>query len=323
MRYEFGWGDSVCVREALLERDGPWFATTLEALWSMGYPEGAGLRELTSLIIPFARDQFCSDYPYVAVTAGAHHGMATILRAFRHEFDTTHVNSTYFSFYPRLIRKEGYSMNTGNVVASDRELMIVDSPSNPEGRHSTLGNTKKVFDQALWDGVYNNDIFTKNKEVNPGTARFFVGSFSKFFGLNGIRLGWVGCKRKTDHDRVVEEIVEDTLGISLPSQLLALRILKGLDIVSFTSRARFKIDSNRSEFQKLERYFGGSPVPNSGMFYLARLDKHSRRLLKRVGVNYIDGEKCGAPGHARFNLAQDNSLTSEMVRAVMTEDLSA
>lgn len=320
--YQFGWGDSVCVRQALLEKDGPFFIAGIKKLLEMGYPSAKGLPCLIKETQKLAKKHFDSHFRYVIITAGAHHGMATILRAFKDEFEAAEIGSKYFSFYPRLLKKEKYIIEkrpiASKTISKKPVIRIVDSPSNPQG----LINTHAAFwSNVLWDGVYNNSIYSKLPKINPGLgARFFIGSFSKFFGLNGIRLGWIGCNSKKDAEKIEKEIVEDTLGISLPSQYLAYEILKDIDLDNFQSRAAQKIDINRELFSKLERYFNGSSVPKNGMFYLARLDSASEKLLKSVKVEYIDGKSCGAPGFARFNLAQSNELTSRMVNEVLKKD---
>jgi len=317
--HEFGWGDSACVREALVEYNGPWNTNSLEIIQGMGYPPEEGDNHLIRLTRDFAHQYFFSNFNHIVICAGAHHGMATILRAFRHEYNTVHVAPRYFSFYPKLINKEGYEFNPGIKAINSKTLKVIDSPSNPEGR--VMDHLCVFPNNVLWDGVYNNRIFCKNPHINPGkSSRFFIGSFSKFFGTNGIRLGWVGCNIEEDYNLIKEEIVNDTLGISVPSQLLARTLLLDVNINFFMSRAAHKIDCNREQFRRLEYLFEPSKVPENGMFYLASADALSRQVLTKAGVRYIDGEECGAPDHVRFNMAQKNQLTKDMVDAVIKVD---
>jgi len=318
MRFNFAWGDSVCVREALLNHYRPkFFLHDTKDLLDMGYPDTEGNSELLKYTKSLAEREYDSHFPYIAISAGAHHGMATILRAFRDEFKQVRIGPTHFSFYPRLIEKERFPIKIDPNLLGNNTLNILDSPSNPEGNLSQ-GN---IFcqDSTLWDGVYNNGIFSKIPTINPGkVSRFFIGSYSKFLGLNGTRLGWIGCKTKEDYDKILKEIVDDTLGISMPSQLLALDVLKNTNIDLFIDLAANKIDNNRTEMSRLEKFFG--PIPVNGMFYLGKLDNHLIKLLKKADVNYIKGEECGAPGFARFNLAQNNELTKEMVDTIIKID---
>ena len=314
--FSFGWGNSVAVREALLLKNGPWFSS-LKELEAMDYPPNEGLPELIALTKKLTKEHYFGDFKYVAVTGGAHHAIATILRAFRSEFISASIGKTHFSFYPRLIEKENYTIFTDNVVGK-KILNIIDSPSNPKGFLTTYDSI--LSDNILWDAVYNNGIFNKLPGINPGNnSRFFVGSFSKFTGLNGIRLGWIGCNSLEDFNKIHTEIVNDTLGISVPSQNLMIDILKDVDIDDFVLRAAAKIDNNRGEMLKLEKFLQ-VPVPVNGMFYLGKMDKDATSLFKKAGVDYIEGSTCGAPGYGRLNLAQNNNYTKEMVKAVLLSD---
>jgi aspartate/methionine/tyrosine aminotransferase len=323
MKYDFGFGESVCVREALMANSGPWFPLNQRAIENMGYPPNQGLEDLTSLTSQLMKEQYGFESPYIVMTGGAQHGMASILRAFKDEFDQVHTNERYFPFYPRLIQKEGFHHVTQDTsLISTRCLRIIDSPSNPEGTVDTFPFFTN--NSILWDAVYNNRIYTDIVDVNPGgSARFFLGSYSKFFGLNGIRLGWVACTSQSDYDKLCKEIVDDTLGVSVPSQLLAIKILEDIHIDNFVSRAGLNIDYNREEMARLEKFFEYKPVPSRGMFYLAKPDNKTSKMLERVGVKYIDGESCGAPGFVRLNLAQSNTLTQNMVRDILKLDTIA
>jgi len=317
--FNFAWGDSLAVREVLLEESGLLFSLPRKSILEMGYPETPGLPELVELTKILTKEEYLGDFKYISIVAGAHHGMATILRAFRDEFNSTaRINTKYFSFYPKLLEKENYKIIKSPALGLGKGLNIVDSPSNPEGNLS-MGSAF-VKNNILWDAVYNNRIFNKNREINPNkAARFFLGSFSKFLGINGIRLGWIGCNTLEDYEKINTEIVNDTLGISVPSQLLVIDILKTINIDSFTSRAARKLDSNRETMSKLEKYMQ-IPVPANGMFYLGYMDVPFKKLLKKAQVSYIDGNECGAPGMIRLNLAQSNELTEKMVKAIITAD---
>ena len=319
MTFEFGWGDSLAVREALLEESGILFSFPRKSILEMGYPDSQGLPELVRLTQKLTKEEYLADFKYISITGGAHHGIATILRAFRGEFNSTaRIPTKYFSFYPRLLEKEDYDVIKSPALIGNKALNIVDSPSNPEGNLS-MGNVL-IKNNVLWDAVYNNRIFSKNRETSPNkSARFFVGSFSKFLGINGVRLGWIGCNTLADYEKINNEIVNDTLGISVPSQLMVIDILKTTNLDSFTSRAARKLDNNRETMAKLEKYML-IPVPTNGMFYLGYADKSFRDLLKKAKVNYIDGNDCGAPGMIRLNLAQSNELTKQMVDTIIKID---
>jgi hypothetical protein len=97
--------------------------------------------------------------------------------------------------------------------------------------------------------------------------------------------------------------------------------MKKVDLNLFFGSAKELIDNNKNEMSKLNYLFGNQNIPEIGMFALFEIDKKLVKLLDKANVKFMEGKKCGDTREsARFNLANSNQSTKEMVKAILKAD---
>jgi aspartate/methionine/tyrosine aminotransferase len=93
------------------------------------------------------------------------------------------------------------------------------------------------------------------------------------------------------------------------------------DWTRFESRAQENLNDNRTEFSKLEKFFGHTPINKYGMFYYAPIDAACHKLLTRSGIIWSPGSDLGATNDfGRFNVGQDMAMTKEAVQTILKND---
>jgi aspartate/methionine/tyrosine aminotransferase len=321
MQYDLTWGESVCVRQAFVDNcAGNPTVFNVQHLMEMGYPRHEGDQRLISLTASVIKRQTGFAYKHLFLTNGATGAVVIAMRAYQmHGFQTAITSKPpYFSLYPVMIEAAGlgHELEPNIYHASVR---LVDSPSNPTG---DIGFVRSTHDsgETIWDAVYHNNVYTNGK---LGTIPHDVacGSYSKLTGLNGIRIGWVATNDDRLADTLNRLVTAEYCGLSHASTEILLNTLPNLDWDQFELHARFRLDLNRTEWQKLTKFFGGTVVSPNGMFYYTEIDEAAKRLMAKAGVLFQSGAKMGTDdGFARFNLGQDNYLVTDAVKAILKAD---
>lgn len=320
--YDFGWGETVCVRNALKHyykrRVYPIEVTT------MSYPPDYGNDKLIEYTRKFLKDSTGINYKYICITNGTTGALNVVLRALRKEegFENCYTHQYHFPYYPGIIEKNGYVQKKGlyqqheKNLKEDKTLAIVDSPTNPEGNLLIYGNSNN---NIIWDSVYHNSVFINHIPVKP-EHRVNCGSYSKVLGLTGVRIGWIATNDAKDFELFAEENLLETCTVSCISQELVVDVLENTDLEQFFRSARYRINNNREMFQRLEYLFDGQEIPENGMFYVAWATKYVRDLFLQLGIKYVTLDSRGNDKLLRFNLAQCNDLTKKAVRYILSED---
>jgi aspartate/methionine/tyrosine aminotransferase len=322
--FNFGFGDSVAVNAALFDVFG-YKSFTLDD-FHPNYPpvEGdARLTELTSLLI---KRMTGKQYRHVLLTHGATGAINTLMRTMGERGGGVYHDELHFLYYPQMVRRLGMlPVERADFFRYEQVIHLTASPSNPTGDIHSFGHSERT----IWDGVYHNDVYT-DLFIAPPLHKAMVGSYSKYLGLNGARVGWIATDDKALYEKCVHDALFETLGVSTLGTALVTQILTegekdepgiALDKLTwFEMTARGYLNDNRTELQRLE-YLFNRQVPTRGMFYFSEADDAARELLAKAGVKYIDGQRCGgSKGSVRLTLGQDRDLTRAMVRAVLKED---
>lgn len=320
MKYDLTWGESVCVRQAFVDNihGGPTVFNSHQ-LMDFAYPKHEGNEALVKVTREVIKRQTGQIYKHVFLTNGATGAVNMAMRAYGllgRNFVLTG-KPPYFSLYPLMI--EAVSMGHITEVkyeTCEEYVKLVDSPSNPMG---TIGFVKDLA-PTIWDAVYHNRIYTDGKR---GTIPHNIacGSYSKLTGMNGIRIGWVATNDFILADLLQRLVTAEYCGLSHASTAILMDCLTDLDWDMFETNARFRLDMNRSEWQKVAKFFGGTDVPSTGMFYYTEIDEAAKKLMHRAGVLFQAGSKMGtSDDFARFNLGQDNYLITDAVKAILKSD---
>lgn len=322
MKFDLGFGNSVCVREAFVETVGGPYLFSFGDLMKMDYPVHEGDPELVEITRQVIKRQIGKDYKHVFITNGATGGVVIALRAYKlqgKEWCRTR-EAPYYARYPGMVEASGLRRDP-NIGYMDNGVVLLDMPSNPQGlltEHSTGFNYPVIL-----DAVYYNNVYCRGF-VKDVPHDVLVGSYSKLFGINGIRLGWLATNDDLLATRVATLVTAEYCGLSVPSTELLKMCWERLNWDYFEQMANIYLNVNREEWSKLEKFFGGTPVSNIGMFYYGPMDAQCKKLMDKAGVHYTGSRFMGTwdDKHGRFNLGQKNTIVREAVKAVLKTDKS-
>jgi aspartate/methionine/tyrosine aminotransferase len=325
MKHDLSWGHSIAVRTAFLETISGG-ATTFgyKELEVMNYPPHEGDEELIQLTKEVIYRQTGQKYEHILLTNGATGGVTIALRAYQQQgYEVCHVEEPpFFPLYPSMTYTAGFkSYSYGSLKDNlHKTVRLIDSPSNPLGTIKT-GIFRHNFDtKVIWDAVYHNNVYTSLKII-PIDHDVVVGSYSKLTGLNGIRIGWIATNDRMLYERLRKLVTAEYAGLDVPSVKILLKYLKDFYWDSFETNATYKLNCNREQWSKLEKYFGDQPVSPCGMFYYGPMDKACKKLLEKSGITWMPGSSCGTnDDFGRFNLGQDNKIIMNAVKQVLKND---
>jgi histidinol-phosphate/aromatic aminotransferase/cobyric acid decarboxylase-like protein len=268
----------------------------------------------------YYKDKFGLEYKYVVLTHGAIGGLDVVLRSLKNSFDVSYINDLAFGWYEKVLRLNDIKFIKSIDLRKDKNeiasLYIVDSPSNPFG-HQILNNDLNS-NQVIWDSVYASECYVNGPVLHP-EHKAMIGSFSKMFGLAGLRLGWVGLNDEFLFNKIKENTLTAYCGLSTPSLEVASDLVGTIDFDLFQKVAKLHLDFSRDLFNKLRNIFN-MESPENGMFYTGALDGKNIKILEKAKVgglvlNSIDGRN-----YIRFNMADECEKTKKAVRAILRAD---
>jgi capreomycidine synthase len=203
-----------------------------------------------------------------------------------------------------------------SLITERTRAIIVNFPHNPTGATLTESEQGRLVDLArdagaylLWDAAFAT-LVHDGDPLPDITSRYerglSFGTFSKAFGLPGLRFGW--CVAPPD---VIADCVRirdyTTLHVAPLIELLALRVLEHAD--AFLGPRLEQAQLNRGI---VERWAAAHPdlvalsPPPGGVAAFPRLvqlddtDAFCDDLFKRHGVLVVPGSCFGVPGHVRL-----------------------
>lgn len=294
---------------------------------NMGYPVHEGDPDLVKLTKYVLKRNIGKDYRHVLITNGATGGVTLALRTYAllgyKECITE--NPPFFRFYPDMIKHSGlrhkYISAIYRTHQPEKPVFLIDSPSNPLGTFSS--RTKIGQEKVVWDTVYFNKVYSPGKYPQPDHD-VLVGSYNKLLGLNGLRVGWIATNDSLLYESLKSVVTAEYCGISVPSTRIILQTagkFANWAWDAFEKNANNFLDWNRTEWSKLERFFGDTPVLPIGMFYYAPIDKQCKTLLERSGIIWSPGSQLGdSDDFGRFNVGQDSKVIQRAVKEILKND---
>ncbi|NUR62196.1 MAG: capreomycidine synthase [Catenulispora sp.] len=224
-----------------------------------------------------------------------------------------------------------------DLVTERTRAVIVNFPQNPTGVSVTeaqmreiAGHAERVGAYLLWDGAFS-DLVYDNPPLPDISTIYSRGigfnTFSKAFGLPGLRFGW--CLGPAD---VLADCVRirdyTTLHTAPLVELLALGVLKNAD--AFLEPRLKQARANR---EIVREWAAATPehvsvvLPAGGVAAFPRLNGHTdtyafcEDLFQRRGVLVIPGSCFGAPQHVRLGFG---GPTDQLVDGLerMTDELA-
>jgi aspartate/methionine/tyrosine aminotransferase len=317
-KIDLGWGEPFCVRDVLKKHYKKNFKINIDKL---SYAEDYGNQDLIELTREFLKQSTGIDYKYIIITNGTTSAINIVLRTMKKAGKVNcYTNEYYFPYYPDIVYKNGLNQvkkleSTCNLVLNKREnLTLLDSPSNPFGKFSTYN-----IDNVIWDSVYHNDVYLNEHVVVPNHI-VNCGSYSKFLGLTGARIGWIATNDKNQYNKYCYDSLYENCTISNISQLYLLDVMSTISWYYFSKDSKELINNNRNELNRISYLFNNQVVPKNGMFYCVWADKKSYNIVNKANVKFIKIDEENDKHLIRFNLAQKNDLTKKAVNAIIKVD---
>jgi aspartate/methionine/tyrosine aminotransferase len=322
IKYPMGWGNSRAVREAFLTTyNGTPIHFRFQELMEFDYPDHSGDSDVLELTRSVIKRQTGGEYKHVFLVNGATGGVVITLRAYAKQgFCDCHTRQApYYVRYPNMISAASLThLDDTFHIGRNESIILLDVPSNPLAKLNEIENSNGS--PVVLDGVYFNNVYMRLKIPTP-KHDVLVGSYSKLLGINGLRIGWIATNDDILAERLKTLVSAEYCGLSTSSSEILKSVLKDFDWIMFETQARSRLDYNREQWSKLEKYFGGTPVEPNGMFYYAPMDEACKELMHGAGVFWTSGEDLGTTDQfGRFNLGQDVNLVRRAVADVLNSD---
>jgi histidinol-phosphate aminotransferase len=123
----------------------------------------------------------------VYIGNGADGVLSDLLHYFRRKFDEIALQSRTYQVYPYLCTRYGYVQKR---IDETDKLWVIDSPNSIDGLTFDFDALKEPPKFLIWDNVYGEfDLENRAPELN-NTTIIRVNSFSKFYALAGLRVGY-------------------------------------------------------------------------------------------------------------------------------------
>lgn len=215
------------------------------------------------------------------------------------------------------------------LVSERTRAIIINFPHNPTGSsirdddmQAILHCAERVGAYVLWDAAFAE--LTYDADPLPDISMHYprgisFGTFSKAFGLPGLRFGWciappdvlASCVRIRDYT---------TLHVSPLIELLALQVLEHAEV--FLAPRLKQAQANRGILSKWADAVGdlvSLALPAGGVAAFPRLDglantdAFCESLFRDYGVLVVPGSCFGCPGHIRLGFG---GPTDELIRGL-------
>lgn len=260
----------------------------------------------------------------VVITVGAQQGLQACFYALKRSgHKRIDLNLPYWSYLPKLLDNVGlgYEATTKNSTYYNSDCALLVCPNNPDNKELTLeqqgafANAAEEFGvPVIHDAAYYSPIYTENCEYLLGDMQVF--SYSKMFGLSGLRVGFVVLSNSMFHPYVKEYVERTTAGTSVISQQVVLDVEHQLEKIDtrlkFESEARSAIKQNRQSLRQLStEIVDTTNLSSNGMFAWVKPGPLCNFDKARILV--ADGEAFGVPGMVRINLAANHTNFDEAV----------
>lgn len=198
----------------------------------------------------------------------------------------------------------------------DARIVWICDPNNPTGRTLAADEWTSFLDAlpdrcvAVVDEAYGDFVpparrVRRERDVVEGRSVIVLRSFSKLYGLAGLRLGYA----LVDPALVPYfDLVEEPFNVNCAALAAACACLRATDAVA---ARREEVASARGTLSRVLADAGFEPMPSEANFVLARLDLDDVELaeaLARRGILIRAGSDYGLARHARVTVAPEPVL---------------
>jgi len=156
----------------------------------------------------------------IYVGNGADGVLADLLSYFRDEHDEVGLQPLTYQVYPYLCKKYNYKQKSINET---EQIWILDSPNSINGKIFNFSSIKNHPKILIWDNVYGEFTSKDSKPILEKENTIRVHSFSKFFALASLRVGY--CIADT---KVISKLLErkDIFNVNTLAQKTAVLALQ-------------------------------------------------------------------------------------------------
>ncbi len=217
----------------------------------------------------------------------------------------------------------------------DFDLGIINHPHNPTGLSFSETEWAKLmsfvesssefflFDEHYRFLDFSNQTGMTNTGVISKNNVFGTGSFTKCFGMPGLRIGWlVGDKDFLSKVRAQKDYITHT--VSPLSEFVALQVLKNKDRFQKNSLREVKenLDLFSQNWQKIP-FLRSFVPPKAGLVGWIALEKgilseeYSDRLWKETGVFLLPGKTFETEGYLRIGFGETPERFAKGIEAWM------
>jgi histidinol-phosphate aminotransferase len=311
-------------------------AAALDQTWA--YPEHAfnALREAIAADTGAAPDQVLPGHGIQAL-------ILTLVNAFVSPGDTVVVPAPTYGLYAQACRVAGARVErvgspelrldleaiAAAVRTTGAKLVWICDPNNPTGLRLGAGEWRAfldavgpdcvvVADEAYMDYVAPADRVRREDDVADGRRVVVLRTFSKIFGLAGLRLGYL----LADPD-----LVRYLNSVQEPFNVNRAALAAGVASLGRAPEVAERRDLAARARERLGRALvagGMAPVPSSANFVLVELggadDVELAEALVRRGVLIRPGSELGLPGWTRITVAPDDVMDRAAAALLETRD---
>lgn len=295
------------------------------------YPPSEGLVALREAVVREPGHHLLDFDPRnVIITAGAKQGLLAAMTglAAANRLYNIEIRPPFWPSLPGLVRRAELDFYK-SVPDYQRHLTaeLITLPNNPTGVDVKFISTTGM-NGVIWDAVYASPLYGDYKPITH--ADVVVGSFSKIYGLSGIRVGWAAFRNPAAASAASLYTETTTSGVSTVAQAYALDFLNVLNkerpfFEKLRGLAANTLMANAGVFNQYIRPFvhsvSGVPAGLGGMFawFAPAQPEVFAKALEAARIDLVDGKHAGVPGFYRMNMGLPKDTFEAAVIALYKE----
>ena len=272
----------------------------------------------------------------IVIGNGSNEILSAVFQTFCEMGDKVVFVSPGFSIYPRLARIMGlgicevplfknYSFNVDAIVENSHraKMIVVASPNNPTGTVLSINQIKTILKGINCPLVLDEAYFefygvTAQNLIYDFENLIIIRTFSKAFGLAGIRLGYLLAKR---------EIAEAIRKIRLPFSVGMFQQIVGETVLShseFTKKYTEKIIKEREKlYDEMSRIPRIKPIRSKTNFIFFTLENILARDLfetlykRKILIRYFDDKNLKYALRVTVGTSSQNNIFLEKLKKIL------
>lgn len=243
----------------------------------------------------------------------------------------------YYYSYPFIVKFAGLTpvytdLKDGKINLNDFEekvrgcaAVLINSPSNPTGRVEDIETlkqieriTQKLGIYLISDEVYKDLIYERGNYVPKGKQVITVNSFSKTFGMCGLRVGYLYSPDKNLVKKTIEMKVHTSMNTNTMAQEMAVAAL--LAPKSYIEKQKEIWRARRDFIYAGLKNLGLDLWKPEGAFYVFPKVKNPSKVVSDLFYKHkvivYDGTWFGSPDRIRLSYALDIEKIKEGLKRI-------